>query len=163
TRPAAASTATGSATCISSCTAAATSNGPAGGCSAVPTAKLPSGTSAAAAATAAGSGSTPVTRAPRSPAARAHRPAPQRRSSTLATTSSSGARFGYLLLCVIVSANRMAMLVQSLSAKLGLATGRSLPQNCRDRYRRPVVLGLWAQAELVAMATDLAEVMGGAI
>jgi manganese transport protein len=80
-----------------------------------------------------------------------------------ATNVSAGARFGYLLLWVIVSANLMAMLVQSLSAKLGLATGRSLPQNCRDRYRRPVVLGLWAQAELVAMATDLAEVMGGAI
>jgi manganese transport protein len=55
------------------------------------------------------------------------------------------------------------MLVQSLSAKLGLATGMSLPQNCRARYRRPVVLGLWVQAEVVAMATDLAEVMGGAI
>jgi manganese transport protein len=80
-----------------------------------------------------------------------------------ATNVSAGARYGYLLLWVIVSANLMAMLVQSLSAKLGLATGRSLPQNCRTHYRRPVVLGLWAQAELVAMATDLAEVMGGAI
>jgi len=80
-----------------------------------------------------------------------------------ATNVSAGARFGYLLLWVIVSANLMAMLVQSLSAKLGLATGMSLPQNCRARYRRPVVLGLWVQAEVVAMATDLAEVMGGAI
>src|SRR4051794_16105478 len=80
-----------------------------------------------------------------------------------ATNVSAGARYGYLLLWVIVAANLMAMLVQSLSAKLGLATGRSLPQNCRTHYRRPVVLGLWAQAELVAMATDLAEVMGGAI
>jgi manganese transport protein len=80
-----------------------------------------------------------------------------------ATNVSAGARFGYLLLWVIVSANLMAMLVQSLSAKLGLATGLSLPQNCRARYRRPVVLGLWVQAEVVAMATDLAEVMGGAI
>jgi manganese transport protein len=80
-----------------------------------------------------------------------------------ATNVSAGARFGYLLLWVIVSANLMAMLVQSLSAKLGLATGMSLPQNCRTRYRRPVVLGLWVQAEVVAMATDLAEVMGGAI
>src|SRR4051794_41802823 len=57
----------------------------------------------------------------------------------------------------------MAMLVQSLSAKLGLASGRSLPANCREHYPRPVVLGLWAQAEVVAMATDLAEVVGGAI
>jgi manganese transport protein len=80
-----------------------------------------------------------------------------------ATNVSAGAQFGYLLLWVIVSANLMAMFVQSLSAKLGLATGASLPQNCRKHYRRPVVLGLWVQAELVAMATDLAEVMGGAI
>jgi len=80
-----------------------------------------------------------------------------------ATNVSAGARFGYLLLWVIVSANLMAMLVQSLSAKLGLATGRSLPANCREHYRRPVVLGLWVQAEVVAMATDLAEVVGGAI
>jgi manganese transport protein len=80
-----------------------------------------------------------------------------------ATNVSAGAKFGYLLLWVIVSANLMAMLVQSLSAKLGLATGRSLPANCREHYRRPVVLGLWLQAEVVAMATDLAEVVGGAI
>jgi manganese transport protein len=80
-----------------------------------------------------------------------------------ATNVSAGARYGYLLLWVIVSANFMAMFVQSLSAKLGLATGASLPENCRKHYRRPVVLGLWAQAELVAMATDLAEVVGGAI
>ena len=80
-----------------------------------------------------------------------------------ATNVSAGAQYGYLLLWVIVSANLMAMFVQSLSAKLGLATGASLPQNCRKHYRRPVVLGLWVLAELVAMATDLAEVMGGAI
>ena len=80
-----------------------------------------------------------------------------------ATNVSAGARYGYLLLWVIVSANVMAMFVQSLSAKLGLATGASLPENCRIHYRRPVVLGLWVQAELVAMATDLAEVVGGAI
>jgi manganese transport protein len=80
-----------------------------------------------------------------------------------ATNVAAGAHFGYLLLWVIVSANLMAMLVQSLSAKLGLATGMSLPQNCRKQYRRPVVLGLWVQAEIVAMATDLAEVVGGAI
>jgi manganese transport protein len=80
-----------------------------------------------------------------------------------ATNTSAGARYGYLLLWVIVSANLMAMFVQSLSAKLGLATGASLPENCRKHYRRPVVLGLWIQAELVAMATDLAEVVGGSI
>jgi manganese transport protein len=80
-----------------------------------------------------------------------------------ATNVSAGARYGYLLLWVIVSANLMAMFVQSLSAKLGLATGASLPENCRKQYRRPVVFGLWIQAELVAMATDLAEVVGGAI
>jgi manganese transport protein len=80
-----------------------------------------------------------------------------------ATNVSAGSRYGYLLLWVIVSANLMAMFVQSLSAKLGLATGASLPENCRKQYRRPVVLALWVQAELVAMATDLAEVVGGAI
>jgi manganese transport protein len=80
-----------------------------------------------------------------------------------ATNVAGGAAYGYLLLWVIVAANLMAMFVQSLSAKLGLATGKSLPQVCRETYRRPVVVGLWAQAELVAMATDLAEVVGGAI
>jgi manganese transport protein len=80
-----------------------------------------------------------------------------------ATNFSAGARYGYLLLWVIVLANLMAMFVQSLSAKLGLATGMSLPQNCRRHYPRRMVLGLWVQAELVAMATDLAEIVGGAI
>jgi manganese transport protein len=80
-----------------------------------------------------------------------------------ATNFAGGARYGYLLLWVIVVANLMAMFIQSLSAKLGLATGASLPELCREHYRRPVVLGLWLQAELVAMATDLAEVVGGAI
>jgi manganese transport protein len=80
-----------------------------------------------------------------------------------ATNFTAGAKYGYLLLWVIVLANVMAMFVQSLSAKLGLATGMSLPQHCREQYPRPVVLGLWAQAELVAMATDLAEIVGGAI
>jgi manganese transport protein len=81
----------------------------------------------------------------------------------VATNSSAGAGYGYLLLWVIVLANLMAVFVQSLSAKLGLATGMSLPQHCRRRYPRPVVLGLWAQAEVVAMATDLAEIVGGAV
>ncbi|WP_345771704.1 Nramp family divalent metal transporter [Geodermatophilus sabuli] len=80
-----------------------------------------------------------------------------------ATNFSAGADYGYLLLWVIVLANVMAMFVQGLSAKLGLATGLSLPQNCRREYPRRVVLGLWGQAELVAMATDLAEIVGGAI
>jgi manganese transport protein len=80
-----------------------------------------------------------------------------------ATNFTAGAAFGYQLAWVVVAANLMAMLVQSLSAKLGLVTGRDLPQLCRDRLPRPVTLGLWAQAELVAMATDLAEIIGGAL
>ncbi|MBC7372736.1 MAG: Nramp family divalent metal transporter [Frankiales bacterium] len=80
-----------------------------------------------------------------------------------ATNFSAGAQFGYLLVWVIVAANLMAMLVQSLSGKVGLATGRNLAELCRDHFPRPVVRGLWAQAELVAMATDLAEIIGGAI
>jgi manganese transport protein len=80
-----------------------------------------------------------------------------------ATNFAGGANFGYLLLWVIVTANVMAMFVQSLSAKLGLATGANLPEVCRENFRRPAVRALWIQAELVAMATDLAEVIGGAI
>jgi manganese transport protein len=60
-------------------------------------------------------------------------------------------------------ANLMAMLVQSMSAKLGIATGRNLPEVCRERFSRPVSFGLWVQAEIVAMATDIAEFMGAAI
>ncbi|MFI5777061.1 Nramp family divalent metal transporter [Nocardia sp. NPDC051570] len=81
----------------------------------------------------------------------------------VASNVSAGAQFGYLLVWVIVMANAMAALVQFLSAKLGLVTGRTLPQLVRDRSSRPVRLAYWAQAELVAMATDLAEVVGGAI
>ncbi|MGV9674910.1 Nramp family divalent metal transporter [Nocardia sp. NPDC003482] len=81
----------------------------------------------------------------------------------VAANISAGARFGYLLVWVIVVANAMAALVQFLSAKLGLVTGRTLPQVVRDRATRPTRLAYWAQAELVAMATDLAEVVGGAI
>ena len=80
-----------------------------------------------------------------------------------ATNFSGGARYGYLLLWVIVAANAMAMLVQSLSAKAGLATGLNLAELCRAHFSRRVSRGLWVQAELVAMATDLAEVVGGAI
>ncbi|WP_280316309.1 Nramp family divalent metal transporter [Nocardia wallacei] len=81
----------------------------------------------------------------------------------VASNISAGAQFGYLLVWVIVMANAMAALVQYLSAKLGLVTGRTLPQVVRDRASRPIRLAYWAQAELVAMATDLAEVVGGAI
>ena len=80
-----------------------------------------------------------------------------------ATNFTAGATFGYQLAWVIVAANLMAMLVQSLSAKLGLVTGRDLPQLCREHLPRPVTRGLWVQAELVAMATDLAEIIGGAL
>ncbi|MGY1746263.1 Nramp family divalent metal transporter [Blastococcus sp. SYSU D00695] len=80
-----------------------------------------------------------------------------------ATNFSGGAAFGYTLLWVIVVANLMAMLVQSLTAKLGLATGRDLATLCRERMPRPVTRGLWLQAEAVAIATDLAEIVGGAV
>jgi manganese transport protein len=75
----------------------------------------------------------------------------------------AGARFGYLLLWVVLMANLMAMLIQSMSAKLGVATGKNLPEVCRERYSRPVSVLLWLQAEVIAMATDLAEFMGAAI
>lgn len=80
-----------------------------------------------------------------------------------ATNFSGGAAFGYTLLWVIVAANLMAMLIQSLTAKLGLATGRDLATLCRERLPRPVTWGLWLQAEAVAIATDLAEIVGGAV
>ena len=81
----------------------------------------------------------------------------------VAANVSAGAQFGFLLLWVIVVANVMASLVQYLSAKLGLVTGQSLPEAVGKRMNRPTRLAYWAQAELVAMATDLAEVVGGAI
>ncbi|MEV4310940.1 Nramp family divalent metal transporter [Actinocrispum sp. NPDC049592] len=81
----------------------------------------------------------------------------------VATNTAAGARFGYLLVWVVVTANVMAGLVQYLSAKLGLVTGLSLPEAVRDRLSTPARLTYWAQAEIVAMATDLAEVLGGAI
>ena len=62
-----------------------------------------------------------------------------------ATNIAGGAKYGYLLCWVVVSANLMAMLVQTLSAKLGIATGRNLPETCRDNFRRPVSFGLWLQ------------------
>ena len=80
-----------------------------------------------------------------------------------ATNITAGGLFGYRLLWVILAANVMAMLVQYLSAKLGIATGRDLPELCRQHFPKPVSRGLWAQAELVAMATDLAELVGAAV
>src|SRR5687768_6655343 len=80
-----------------------------------------------------------------------------------ATNIAGGAQFGYLLLWVILAANLMAMLIQFLSAKVGIATGRSLPELCREHFPRPVSWGLWVQAEIIAMATDLAEFVGAAI
>lgn len=81
----------------------------------------------------------------------------------VAANVSAGAQFGYLLVWVIVVANVMAGLVQYLSAKLGLVTGRSLPEAIAGHTRTPTRIAYWLQAELVAMATDLAEVVGGAI
>jgi len=82
----------------------------------------------------------------------------------VASNASAGARYGYLLVWVVVAANAMAWLVQYLSAKLGVATGRSLPALLGERIRsRAARYAYWVQAELVAMATDVAEVIGGAI
>ena len=80
-----------------------------------------------------------------------------------ATNIAGGAQFGYLLLWVLLAANLMAMLIQNLSAKIGIATGKNLPELCREHFPRPVTVGLWVQAELIAMATDLAEFVGAAI
>ena len=80
-----------------------------------------------------------------------------------ATNIQSGAKFGYTLLWVVVASNLMAMLVQALSAKLGIATGRNLAELCRERFPRPVVIGMWVLMEIVAMATDLAEFLGAAL
>jgi len=80
-----------------------------------------------------------------------------------ATNISGGAQFGYNLLWVILLANLMAMLLQTLSAKLGIATGLNLPEACRKEFPQTVVYGMWAAAELGAMATDLAEFLGAAV
>ncbi len=80
-----------------------------------------------------------------------------------ATNMAAGAKFGYLLLWVVLMANLMAMLIQAMSAKLGIATGRNLPEMCRERYSRRTSFLLWIQAEVIAMATDLAEFTGAAI
>src|SRR6188472_4679497 len=80
-----------------------------------------------------------------------------------ATNIAGGSKFGYTLVWVIVASNLMAMLIQTLSAKLGIATGRNLPEVCRERFSRRTSIGLWIQAELIAMATDLAEFLGAAL
>jgi manganese transport protein len=80
-----------------------------------------------------------------------------------ATNIQGGARFGYLLLWVVLAANVMAMLIQYLSAKLGIVTDRNLPELCRDHYPRPLAWGLWVQAEAMAMSTDVAEFLGAAL
>jgi manganese transport protein len=79
------------------------------------------------------------------------------------TNFAAGARFGYALAWAVVAANLMAMLVQYLSAKTGVATGRDLPELCREHFGAAASLGLWVQAELIAMATDLAEFVGAAL
>jgi hypothetical protein len=80
-----------------------------------------------------------------------------------ATNIQGGAQYGYLLLWVVLAANLMAMVVQYLSAKLGIVTGRALPELVRDRLPRPATWGMWVQGEVVAMATDVAEFIGAAL
>ena len=80
-----------------------------------------------------------------------------------ATNFDGGARFGYKLLWVLLWSNAMAILIQYLAAKLGIATGRTLPQNCRAQFSRPVTIFLWIAAEISAVATDMAEFLGAAL
>src|SRR3954454_14655798 len=80
-----------------------------------------------------------------------------------ATNIAGGAKFGFTLVWVIVASNLMAMLIQTLSAKLGIATGRNLAELCRERFSRRTSIVLWIQAEVIAMATDLAEFLGAAL
>jgi manganese transport protein len=80
-----------------------------------------------------------------------------------ATNIQGGAKFGYMLLWVIIGSNLMAMLVQTLSAKLGIATGKNLAETCRQYFPKPIVIGMWVLMEIVAMATDLAEFLGAAL
>jgi len=80
-----------------------------------------------------------------------------------ATNIAGGAKFGYLLLWVVLAANLVAMVVQTQSAKLGIATGKNLAELCRETFSRRTSIGLWLQAELVAMACDIAEVVGAAL
>jgi len=80
-----------------------------------------------------------------------------------ATNIQAGAKYGYTLLWVVVMANIIAMLFQALSAKLGIVTNKNLAEMCRDQFSSPVVWGMWVFSEIAAMATDLAEFLGGAL
>ncbi len=80
-----------------------------------------------------------------------------------ATNIQGGAQFGYMLIWVIIASNVMAMLIQTLSAKLGIATGLNLAEHCRTNFSKPVVVCMWVLMEVVAMATDLAEFLGAAL
>src|SRR4029077_4766314 len=80
-----------------------------------------------------------------------------------ATHIAAGSKYGYLLLWVVVASSLMAMVIQTLSAKLGIATGRNLPEVCREQFSSRTSVLLWIQAEVIAMATDLAEFLGAAI
>ena len=80
-----------------------------------------------------------------------------------ATNIQAGAKYGYTLLWVVLVANLIAMLFQALSAKLGIMTGKNLAEMCRDHFSPPLVWGMWGISEIAAMATDLAEFLGGAI
>src|SRR6266568_286053 len=85
------------------------------------------------------------------------------RPGNFATNIQAGAQFGYMLVWVIIASNLMAMLIQTLSAKLGIATGLNLAEMCREQFPRPLVWGMWVLSEVIAMATDLAEFLGAAI
>ena len=80
-----------------------------------------------------------------------------------ATNIAGGAKFGYLLLWVVLAANLMAMVIQYLSAKLGIVTDRNLPEHFREHYSRRLSIGMWVQAELISMSTDIAEFIGAAL
>src|SRR5713101_8999185 len=79
------------------------------------------------------------------------------------TNIQGGSDFNYDLLWVLLWGNLMAILIQALSAKLGIVTGKTLPQNCREHFSRPINFFFWITAEIAAMATDLAEFLGGAL
>src|SRR5919106_4285482 len=80
-----------------------------------------------------------------------------------ATNIQAGAKYGYTLLWVVLAANLIAMLFQGLSAKLGIVTNRNLAELCREQFPKPAVWAMWVVSEIAAMATDLAEFLGGAI
>lgn len=84
-------------------------------------------------------------------------------SGSLATNIQGDAQFGYMLVWVIVGSNLMAMLIQALSAKLGIANGKNLAEQCLENFPRPVAYTMWVLIEQVAIATDLAKFLGAAI